>query len=268
MQRTADAVSRHRHLISDLVRAWGTDVQLRTLPLTTADAQRVRRVLQQFARAAAEPFRGSARIGLGLVQSFERRPVAVTFRRLSVTAPDGSTAVPIAPSFLGRLDTACRVDGRAPVSGPTADLSDLEDEPVWAAGVGYCRQVPGVPVITSVLALGHSAPLAAARGMALAVAMDVLVPDVLRLKVVPVRRIDARVLRQNIEAHLAKAQREGDDDHLRHSRIALGELDASIDTSLSSRPGPISFRPTTRSVAPCSRRVPVMRLSCGKLALS
>ena len=167
MQRTVDAVGRYRTLTPDLAVVWGTDVQLLTLPLTSADAQRVLVVLQRRARSGAEPFRGATRIGLGLDRRLERRLVAITFRRLSVTGPDGAPTVPIGPALLGRVDAACRVDGRVDAGGVTADLSDLDGEPVWAAGVGYPRPVPGVPVITSVLALGHTAPLAAARGMAL-----------------------------------------------------------------------------------------------------
>ena len=224
-------MSRHRTLVSDLVHAWGRDVQLLTLPLGKADARRVVALLRCRVRSRAEPFRGDARIGLGLDRDLERKPVAIIFRQLSITRADGSFTAPLAPDVVGWLDHACRVDGRVPVSGETADLTRLEDEPVWAAGVGYRRQVPGVPVITSVLALGHTAPLAAARGMAVAVAMDALVPDVLRLKVVLIRRIDARLLRESMEEHLAAARRAGDLEHMRHARVSLGQLDGSIDTS-------------------------------------
>ena len=119
MQRTADAVSRHRTLSSDLVLAWGTDVQLLTLPLSPADAQRVLRVQQRRARSGAEPFRGAARIGLGLDRRLERRPLAITFRRFSVTAPDGSITAPIAPD--GRR---CRLGGS-----------------LRSGGCGFCRGV-------------------------------------------------------------------------------------------------------------------------------
>ena len=40
-----------------------------------------------------------------------------------------------------------------------------------------------------------------------------------------------------MEAHLAKARRDGDAVHLRHSRIALGHLEESIDTSFVFEPG-------------------------------
>ena len=200
------------------------------MPLSRQDADRVYVLLQRRAQSGSDPYRGATRIGLGLEWRLEKRLVAVTYRHISVTRPDGTLLVPASAAVFATLDAACRVDGRINAGRPTTDLSQLDDEPVWASGVGYPRSVPGVPAITSVLALGHTAPLAAARGMALAVALD-LVPGVLRLKLVTVRRIDAKLLRENFERHVVEARREGRLAHVRHARIALGQLDESIDTS-------------------------------------
>lgn len=161
-----------------------------------------------------------ARIGLGAEPGHEAAGLPLLFTRMSSTARDGRPYAPIAPELFAVADGATFV-GRVDAGDPELDLTRLESEPCWVAGVGYLRESLRVPSIVRVLAVGRAPEEAASRGAAIAQVLGVAGDDRLALKLTRVLPVDARVLREALEHGLAAA----DGMVRRLLEVALGRVD-------------------------------------------
>ena len=163
------------------------------------------------------------RIGLGSENCGE---VPLHFMSIAQTRPDGWMSSPLSAEAFAVLEDGMRLIGKIDAGKAQLDISNLEDEPQFVAGVGLKQDVGDVqvPTILEMLALGKTTAEATTRGVAIFDAENLGERPGLGLKIARVTRLDGQMLRMAMENSIKEAK--GKD--LRNLEIGLGRKDELI----------------------------------------
>ena len=160
------------------------------------------------------------RIGLGLERAMEVATIPLQFQAISTTARDGRPFHPIEAEAFAVLD-GDRVVGKLDAGEPQLDITRLTDEPVYVTGVGLGTELPGVPAIFHVLALGTTPQEAGMRGEAIFLATGMGENPNIALKTARITSLDAMLIRRGMEEGLKTAAGQP----RRILEVALGRVD-------------------------------------------
>ena len=227
VQRAVDALRRFPQIVSRLLRATKEAIEVVSMPLSRADADRMHERLCARAASGRAEQREALRMGLGASTETEPPEVATTYRAMAMTKADGILVKPVDDSWLAAVDAHGRVDGGRDAGKPSGSLSGMDDEPRWAAGTGFTTAMEDVPDVLAVLAIGETPEEAAKRGAAIALDNGLLTEGT-GVKVAPIHAIDGKMLREHFERTLEEARRQGDHATAEQVRTALGERDQAV----------------------------------------
>ena len=208
VQRAVDALRRFPQIVSRLLRATKEAIEVVSMPLSRADADRMHERLCARAASGRAEQREALRMGLGASTETEPPEVATTYRAMAMTKADGTLVKPVDDSWLAAVDAHGRVDGGRDAGKPSGSLSGMDDEPRWAAGTGFTTAMEDVPDVLAVLAIGETPEEAAKRGAAIALDNGLLTEGT-GVKVAPIHAIDGKMLREHFERTLEEARRQG-----------------------------------------------------------
>lgn len=178
--------------------------------------------------ADSDPWRRLVgRIGLGTEPGVDIARLPLQFTRAASTSRDGRLLYSLGSDAFATLDDG-RIVGALDAGEAQFDVSRIEDEPCYVSGVGFANEVPDVPSIVFVFAVGRTTAQALTRGCAVFESFDVPAKPHFVLKVARVAPIDGQLLRSGLERArdiaTGKSRRAlevglGEQDHL----VAAGE---------------------------------------------
>ena len=196
-----------------------------TSPVREAEGTVIHEVLESMRTQNKDRWtRTLGRIGLGREPTVEVATLPLQFTMVSATTRDGSLDKPIEAHVFASLERDGRVVGGMDAGKPQVDVSRLEEEPEYCAGVGPAREVPGIPSMLYVLAIGTTPREAASRCHAIAAKMEELGKN-LALTIGRVSRLDGQLLRKGMEEALETATGDG----RAAVEMGLGRTDDLID---------------------------------------
>ena len=182
--------------------------RIAAMPVDRATGNRIHAVLDRWRQNRNDRWKQLAgRIGLGTEASTEVDRLPVQFTKVSGTARNGRLFQPLAPETYAVLEDG-RVIGRLDAGKPQFDVSRLDDEPQYCAGIGTVRKIDGVPSIMRVLALGKTSREAATRGAAIFEACGMNGNPQLAMKIARITPIDGQMIRTAMEQGLEAAEGE------------------------------------------------------------
>ena len=111
VQRAVDALRRFPQIVSRLLRATKEAIEVVSMPLSRADADRMHERLCARAASGLAEQREALRMGLGASTETEPPEVATTYRAMAMTKADGILVKPVDDSWLAAVDAHGRVDG-------------------------------------------------------------------------------------------------------------------------------------------------------------
>ena len=145
--------------------------------------------------AGPDPWRRLVgRIGLGTEPGVDIARLPLQFTRAVSTARDGRLLCSLGSDAFATLHNG-RIVGALDAGEAQFDVSRLEDEPCYVSGVGFANEVPDVPSIVFVFAIGRTTAQAFTRGCAVFESFDVPAKPHFVLKVARVAPIDGQLLR-------------------------------------------------------------------------
>lgn len=227
-QRAVDALRRFPRILRPLFRLTDRDIEVVSMPLSAADADRMHQRLSASAVSGPRELRQAIRIGIGAASVAQPLEVPTTYRTMASTKADGTLIKPMDDTWMAVVDPDGRVDGARDAGKPSGSIVGIDDEARWAAGTGMRTTPEGVPDVLVVLAVGATARAAGRRAAAVAFLDDLVVGDII-VKVAPIHAVDGLMLRQNLESALADAERRGDATAVGRIGIALGRSDQLVD---------------------------------------
>ena len=202
-------------------------VLLICMPVPGDAAETARRMLEAWRREGDRAWkRHASRIGLGAERTTEGPHIPPEYIRTTNTARNGRPLQPIEPRAFADFEDG-RLVGPLYDEGPNADVSELDQEPTYCAGIGADAEPDGVPYIVQVLALGRTCAEAAGRGAAVfdRHRMQACRPAVV-LKVARIAPINGLTLRETMQEAL-----EHNGKHAATSLlIGLGRADRLVPT--------------------------------------
>lgn len=160
------------------------------------------------------------RIGLGAGDSAEVDHLPVSFTQTAPTTRDGHLLEPVKPEHFAVVEDG-RVIGRLNAGNPELDISRLEDEPHYAAGLGMQQETEDTPSILVLLSIGRTTAEAVTRAQAILEATRADANPHLVPKLARITPLDGQMLRTWIENSLETAQGK----RKRVLEIAVGQKD-------------------------------------------
>ena len=164
------------------------------------------------------------RIGLGLDPATEAGTVPLQFQAISTTARDGHPFSPIEAEAFAVVE-ANRVVGGIDAGKPQLDVTRMDEEPVYVTGAGLMTEVPGVPALFQVLAVGRTAREAGMRGEAVFIGTGLAENSNIALKTARITAMDAMLIRTAMEKGLQQATGQA----RRVIEVGLGMVDHLAD---------------------------------------
>ena len=181
--------------------------------------------LESWRRHRTDPTKRTlGRIGLGSERCGE---VPLQFRSFAATRPDGGMSEPLKPETFAVLEDGRRLIGKIDAGKTQIDISNLEEEPQFVAGVGWRHDVSDVqlPGMFQVLALGRTTSEATTRGDPVFEAAGLKGHPNVVMKIARVTRLDGQMLRMAMENSIKEATGKA----FRTLEIGIGRKDDLVE---------------------------------------
>ena len=199
--------------------------QLITMPVSRATGHAIYAQLDTWRQHPTDAWkRMVGRIGLGAGEAAEAGHLPVSFTQIAPTTRDGHLLQPLTPEQLAVLEDD-RVIGRLNAGEPQLDISHLENEPQYAAGLGGETETEDMPSILILLAIGRTTAEAVTRAQAILEATRADANPYLVLKLSRITPIDGQMLQTSMESSLQNAEGK----RKRILEVALGRKDHLVE---------------------------------------